>query len=76
MTNGLKKIERRNSRNHQEFRRLCDLEFPFRGKEETESWFTPQFRIKNGMIGIPSGEGLGVEIDPAYLAKAKKVEMP
>ena len=52
------------------------MEFPFRGKEETESWFTPQFPIKNGMIGIPSGDGLGVEIDPAYLAKAKKVEMP
>ena len=28
------------------------------------------------VIGIPSGEGLGVEIDPSYLAKAKKVEMP
>ena len=51
------------------------MEFPFRGKEETESWFTPQFTIKNGLIGIPTGPGLGVEIDPAYLAKAKKVEM-
>lgn len=51
------------------------MEFPFRGKEETESWFTPQFTIKNGMIGIPTGTGLGVEVDPTYLAKAKKVEM-
>ncbi len=51
------------------------MEFPFRGKEETESWFTPQFTIKNGFIGIPTGPGLGVEIDPTYLAKAKKVEM-
>ena len=52
------------------------MEFPFRGKEESESWFTPNFPIKDGMIGIPSGDGLGVQIDPDYLAKAKKVELP
>ena len=51
------------------------MEFPFRGKNETESWFTPQFVIKDGFIGIPTGPGLGVEVDPTYLAKARKVEL-
>lgn len=50
------------------------MEFPFRGRDENEPWFSPHFKIVDGAIDVPPGPGLGIEIDPAYLAKAKKVE--
>jgi L-alanine-DL-glutamate epimerase-like enolase superfamily enzyme len=50
------------------------MEFPHRGKYSNESWFTPHFVIRNGSIAVPEGPGLGVEIDPAYLAKATVVK--
>lgn len=49
------------------------MEFPFRGRDENEPWFSPHFKIVDGAIEVPPGPGLGIEIDPAYLAKAQKV---
>jgi L-alanine-DL-glutamate epimerase-like enolase superfamily enzyme len=49
------------------------MEFPFRGRDENERWFAPHFKIVDGAMEVPPGPGLGIEIDPAYLAKAKKV---
>ena len=40
---------------------------------EDESYFTPKLRVKNGKIGVPTGPGFGIDFDPDYLAKAKKV---
>ncbi|MBL8232985.1 MAG: hypothetical protein JNL98_31090 [Bryobacterales bacterium] len=50
------------------------MEFVYRGKYSNEPWFTPHFVIKNGTVAVPEGPGLGVEIDPAYLAKATVVK--
>jgi L-alanine-DL-glutamate epimerase-like enolase superfamily enzyme len=50
------------------------MEYPHRAPEKKESWYTPNFRIVNGSITVPAGPGLGIEIDPKYLAKAQKVE--
>jgi L-alanine-DL-glutamate epimerase-like enolase superfamily enzyme len=50
------------------------MEYPHRGPEKPESWYAPNFRIVNGAIKVPTGPGLGIEIDPAYLAKCQKVE--
>jgi L-alanine-DL-glutamate epimerase-like enolase superfamily enzyme len=50
------------------------MEFPHRGPDKTESWYTPQFHIRNGAVRVPEGPGLGIEFDPAFLAKARKVE--
>jgi L-alanine-DL-glutamate epimerase-like enolase superfamily enzyme len=50
------------------------MEYPHRGPDRAESWYTPNFRIVNGAIKVPTGPGLGIEIDPKYLAKAEKVE--
>jgi L-alanine-DL-glutamate epimerase-like enolase superfamily enzyme len=49
------------------------MEFPFRGKAENESWFSPHFVIRDGALDVPPGPGLGIEIDPAYLAAAQVV---
>lgn len=49
------------------------MEFPHRGNEKKESWSTPNFAIKNGVVSAPKGPGLGVEFDPQYLSKAEKL---
>jgi L-alanine-DL-glutamate epimerase-like enolase superfamily enzyme len=49
------------------------MEYPFRGEEKKESWYTPNLVIRNGVIRVPEGPGLGVEFDPAYMKKAEKV---
>jgi L-alanine-DL-glutamate epimerase-like enolase superfamily enzyme len=51
------------------------MEFPWRGPHRAESWYTPQFVIRNGMVKVPSGPGLGVEYDPQFLRRAQKVEV-
>jgi L-alanine-DL-glutamate epimerase-like enolase superfamily enzyme len=49
------------------------MELPFRGKYTEEPWASHSFKIKNGVVAVPEGPGLGVTIDPAYLAKAQVV---
>lgn len=49
------------------------MEYPFRGKVENESWFSPHFVIKDGAIDVPTGPGLGIEIDPKFLTSAQRV---
>jgi len=49
------------------------MEFPHRGNEKTESWYTPEFKIRNGTITVPTTPGLGIQFDPAFFAKAEKV---
>lgn len=49
------------------------MELPFRGKYADEPWASHSFKIVNGMVTVPEGPGLGVTIDPAYLAKAQLV---
>ncbi len=44
----------------------------FRGEaSKPQSWFSPNFEVKNGHLTVPTGPGLGMTIDPAMLAKAK-----
>jgi L-alanine-DL-glutamate epimerase-like enolase superfamily enzyme len=49
------------------------MEYPWRKPPKQESWFTPNLVVKNGMIDVPSGPGLGIEFDPGYLGAAKPV---
>jgi len=49
------------------------MEFPHRGNEKMESWYTPEFKIRNGTITVPTTPGLGIQFDPAFFAKAEKV---
>lgn len=51
------------------------MEFPYRGAARSKkgSWFTPQWKIKDGFIDVPAGPGLGVEFDPDYMKGAAVV---
>lgn len=49
------------------------MEFPYRNKDENESWHSPHFVIKNGVVKVPTGPGLGLEIDPKFLSSAEVV---
>jgi L-alanine-DL-glutamate epimerase-like enolase superfamily enzyme len=49
------------------------MEYPCREAQKAQSWFAPNFIIKNGQLPVPTGPGLGVEVDPAFLAQAEVV---
>jgi L-alanine-DL-glutamate epimerase-like enolase superfamily enzyme len=49
------------------------IEYPWRKPQQPESWYSPNFIIRDGKLKIPEGPGLGVEIDPDYLAAADLV---
>ncbi len=51
------------------------MEFPNRGPAQEASWYAPHLEIKNGAIQVPAGPGLGVEFDPDFLKKARKVDL-
>lgn len=43
------------------------MEYVWRKPQKPESWHSPQFIIKNGVIPVPTGPGLGIEFDPEFL---------
>lgn len=49
------------------------MEYVSRGPAKKESWYTPNFEIKNGVIPVPTGPGMGLEFDPEFLRTAKVV---
>jgi L-alanine-DL-glutamate epimerase-like enolase superfamily enzyme len=46
------------------------MEYVSRGPDKKESWYTPNFEIKNGVIPVPTGPGLGLQFDPDFVKKA------
>ena len=50
------------------------MEFPYRNKDQNEAWHSPHFVIKNGVVKASSGPGLGLEIDPKFLAASRRIE--
>ncbi|MEK7407373.1 MAG: mandelate racemase/muconate lactonizing enzyme family protein, partial [Acidobacteriota bacterium] len=50
------------------------MEFPCRGPHRPQSWYSPQFEVRNGVVSVPTGPGLGLEFAPDFLKKAQKVE--
>ena len=51
------------------------MEYVWRAPAKKESWYTPNFEIKNGVIPVPTGPGLGLEFDPDYLKRATNVKL-
>jgi L-alanine-DL-glutamate epimerase-like enolase superfamily enzyme len=49
------------------------MEYPWRRPQQPQSWFKPNFIIKDGRLTVPDGPGFGVEIDPGYLSGAEAV---
>lgn len=50
------------------------MEYVWRAPQRKESWYSPNFEIKNGVIPVPTGPGLGLEFDPEFLKKATVVK--
>ncbi len=50
------------------------MEYVSRADARKESWYTPNFAIRNGVIPLPLGPGLGLEFDPEFLKKAALVK--
>ncbi len=51
------------------------MEFPWRQPHEPDSWYSPNFPIRDGVVKVPTGPGLGVEIDPDFLKQAERVTL-
>src|SRR5580700_4454287 len=49
------------------------MEYVSRGPAKKESWYTPNFEIRNGVIPVPTGPGMGLQFDPEFLKTAKVV---
>ena len=51
------------------------MEYVWRAPHKQESWFSPNFEIRNGVIPLPSGPGLGLEFDADFVKKATVVKV-
>jgi L-alanine-DL-glutamate epimerase-like enolase superfamily enzyme len=49
------------------------MEYPWRASQKKPTWYTPDFKIKDGKIQVPTTPGMGLEIDPDYLKQATVV---
>jgi L-alanine-DL-glutamate epimerase-like enolase superfamily enzyme len=49
------------------------MEYPWRKPQQKETWYSPNFIIKDSHIPAPEGPGLGMSIDEQYLAGAELV---
>jgi L-alanine-DL-glutamate epimerase-like enolase superfamily enzyme len=50
------------------------MEYVHRSEAKAESWYKPNFAIKNGVIPLPAGPGMGLEFDPDFIKKAAVVK--
>lgn len=46
------------------------MEYPWRKPQSPPTWYQPDFKIVDGKLRVPTTPGMGLEIDPAYLAGA------
>lgn len=51
------------------------MEYVSRKAPKKESWYSPNFDIRNGVIPVPTGPGMGLEFDPDFLKKATVVKL-
>jgi L-alanine-DL-glutamate epimerase-like enolase superfamily enzyme len=49
------------------------MEYPWRAPQQKPTWYTPDFRIVDGKIKVPTTPGMGIEFDPEYLKGATVV---
>ena len=43
------------------------MEYPWRAPKKAADWYTPDFKITDGKIKVPTTPGMGLEIDPDFL---------
>jgi len=49
------------------------MEYPWRAPQKAPAWYKPDFKIKDGKLAVPTTPGMGLEIDPEFLAGATVV---
>ena len=49
------------------------MEYPWRAPQRAETWYTPNFLVKDGKLTIPTGPGLGIEINEEYVKERAAV---
>ena len=50
------------------------MEYVHRSEAKPEPWYKPNFAIKNGVIPLPTGPGMGLEFDADFVKKAAIVK--
>jgi L-alanine-DL-glutamate epimerase-like enolase superfamily enzyme len=51
------------------------MEYVSRKEPKKASWYSPNFDIKNGVIPVPTGPGMGLEFDPDFLKGATVLDL-
>ncbi|HEY3836587.1 MAG TPA: mandelate racemase/muconate lactonizing enzyme family protein [Bryobacteraceae bacterium] len=51
------------------------MEYVWRKPPKKESWYSPNFDIKNGVIPVPTGPGMGLEFAPDFIKNAKVIDL-
>jgi len=51
------------------------MEYVHRKPPKKESWYSPNFEIRNGVIPVPTGPGMGLEFAPDFFKNAKSVDL-
>lgn len=49
------------------------MEYPWRRPQQTPTWYTPDFRIVDGKIKVPTTPGMGVQYDPDFIARCEVI---
>lgn len=51
------------------------MEYVWRAPPKKEAWYSPNFEVRNGVIPVPTGPGMGLEFDPDFLKKATQIKL-
>lgn len=51
------------------------MEYVWRKPAKKESWYSPNFEIRNGVIPVPAGPGMGLEFAPDFVKSAKVIDL-
>lgn len=51
------------------------MEYVWRKPAKKEPWYWPNFEIRNGVIPVPTGPGMGLEFDPDFVKHATVVKL-
>jgi len=51
------------------------MEYVWRKPPKKESWYSPNFDIKDGVIPVPTGPGMGLEFDPDFVKTATVIKL-
>ena len=43
--------------------------------QPTRGWYSPEIVVRNGIVPVPTGPGLGIEIDPAAVRRAEVLRL-